>query len=87
MSAKEIVDFVINEVLFNIVEEKTDYLGDEDITERSDSMYSYPESSKDDQVIPGYENHYQSNQGLKSEIWRIVTFRIHSVAYKKRKGT
>ena len=64
MSAKEIVNFVINEVLFNIVEEKTDYLGDEDITERSDSMYSYPESSKDDQVIPGYDTYDQSNQGL-----------------------
>ena len=86
MSAKEVVNFVINEVLFNIVEEKTDYLGDEDITERSDSMYSYPESSKDDQVIPGYDNYDESNQGLKSGIWRIVTFCIHSVKSKKGKG-
>ena len=63
MSSMEIVKFVINEVLFKIVQEKNEFLQDDVISERSDSMYSYPESNKDDQVIPGYFNKDQSNQG------------------------
>merc|ERR1711874_38168 len=64
MSSTEFVNSIVNEIVFKIVEEKNDFLRDDAISERSDSMYSYPESSKDDQVIPGYFNQNLSNQEM-----------------------
>ena len=68
MSLKfEIVDSILDEIILEIMGKKAVFLTDDAISERSDSMYSYPEfNDKDDQVIPGFFKQ-QSDNGEKDE--------------------
>ena len=68
MSLKfEIVDSILDEIILEIIGKKSVFLTDDAISERSDSMYSYPEfNDKDDQVIPGFFKQ-QSDNGEKDE--------------------
>jgi hypothetical protein len=68
MSLKfEVVDSILDEIILKIIGKKEVFLTDDAISERSDSMYSYPEfNDKDDQVIPGFFKQ-QSNIDEKDE--------------------
>ena len=63
----EVVDSILEEIILKIIGKKAVFLTDDAISERSDSMYSYPEFiDKDDQVIPGFFKQ-QSDNGEKDE--------------------